>query len=145
MTYLNTFNPRRNGLNWPSSFGVLEKQLDSLFSDFPSLLELESASADQNVKLRWYQKDDGYLARLDLPGVRKDDISLQLEESYLEVKATRSFEGEGDESRSLDYRKRFKVPEDVDTQAIVATYEDGVLSLSLPKGEKAKPQQIKVG
>ena len=145
MTYLNTINSRRNPINWPASFGTLEKQLDSLFAGFPSFFDVEAVSsdfaADSGVKLRWYQKDDGYLARLDLPGVSKKDIGLEIEEGYLKVNARRDAE-EGE--ASFEYRKSFKVPDEVDVEKIAASYENGVLSLSLPKGERAKPRKIKI-
>lgn len=148
MTYLNTTNSRRNALNWPSSFGSLEKQLDSIFAGFPSLFEFQDLAGDfatsSAVKVRWYEKDDGYLARLDLPGIRKEDIALELEDGYLKVSATRKCESAETDEASYEYKKSFKIPEEVDAQKIAATYEDGVLSLNLPKGEKAKPRQISV-
>ncbi|MBK1878469.1 Hsp20/alpha crystallin family protein [Pelagicoccus mobilis] len=148
MTYLNSYNTRRNALNWPSSFGSLEKQLDSIFAGFPSFFDLEknvgSLGTESGVKVRWYEQGDGYLARLDLPGARKEDISLEIEDGYLKVTATRKFESDDKQGSSFEYSKSFNVPEDVDAEKISATYEDGVLSLNLPKGEKAKPRQISV-
>jgi len=148
MTYLNTTNSRRNPLGWPSRFGSFEKQFDSIFAGFPSLFDFQELSGDfandSTVKVRWYEKDDGYLARLDLPGVRKEDISLELEDGYLRVSASRTFEPAEKGDAAFEYRKNFKVPDEVEVTGIAATYEDGVLSLKLPKGEKAKPRQIRV-
>lgn len=149
MTYLIPKHTRRNALNWPSTFGSLEKQLDSLFAGLPNFFDLQDVAgdfaSDSAVKVRWYERDEGYLARLDLPGVRKDDIGLELEDGHLKVSATRTFESADAGEAKYEYSKRFKVPEEVDTQAISASYEDGVLSLNLPKGEKAKPRQISIG
>lgn len=148
MTYLNTTNSRRNALNWPASFGSLEKQLDSIFAGFPNLFDLDASAgdfaADSGVKVRWYEKDDGYLARLDLPGVRKEDISLELEDGYLKVGASRKFENGDKPEASCEYAKRFNVPDEVDLEKISANYEDGVLNLHMPKGEKAKPRRISI-
>lgn len=149
MTYL---SPNKNRLS-TFGFGNLDKQLDSLFGGLPSFFDLENDSffsvSSGGVKTRWYEKDDAYLVRMDLPGVNKGDISLELEDGVLSVTASRSFEtDEGDEKSeaksSFTYRKSIQVPETIQEDKIEASYEDGVLSLTLPKGEKAKPRQIKV-
>ncbi|EDY83686.1 Hsp20/alpha crystallin family [Verrucomicrobiia bacterium DG1235] len=151
MTYLSPYNSRLNTLNWPASFGSLDKQLDSLFAGFPSLFDLHDDAffsvPSGAVKTRWYEKDDSYMLRLDLPGVKKGDISLELENDALTVSATRKFEAADKDAKSegsFSYRKTIELPEGVEEEKIVANYDDGVLSLTLPKGEKAKPRQIEV-
>jgi len=145
MTYLNSYNTRRNALSWPSSFGSIEQQLDSLLASFPSFVDLEKTvgtfDSGSRVRARWYEKDDAYLVRFDLPGVAKDAIVLELEDGYLKVTASRKYE---QETPSVELESGFKVPEQVDAEKISAAYQDGVLSLTLPKAEKAKPRQIKL-
>lgn len=153
MTYITSNNTRRNAFDLPASFGFgsLEKQLDSLFSVIPGMFELSKSGAspsnEQAVKLRWYEKADAYLVRLDLPGVSKDDITIEIDDGSLQVAASRKFESDEkaeDSASALEYRRKFRLPELVREDAIVASYEDGVLSLTLPKTEKAKPRQIEV-
>lgn len=152
MTYLRTNTVRRNPLAWPLGFEDLEKQLGSLFAGLPSLAETEQGklkSLDkENAKLRWYEKPEAYLVRVDLPGVAKQDVAIELEDGVVEVSATRKFEVEAEseqQSASFQYCRSFRLPEGVLADEIAAHFENGVLSLTLPKSEKAKPRQIVVG
>lgn len=152
MTYLRTNNVRHNPLAWPLGFGDLEQQLGSLFAGLPGLLEAEQSKSTpvdkENAKLRWYEKPEAYLVRVDLPGVSKQDIAIELEDGALEVSATRKLgvdAEEQQESGSFHYRRSFRIPEGVLAEKIAAHFENGVLSLTLPKSEKAKPRQIVVG
>lgn len=151
MTYLSPYKTRLNALNWPAGFGGLDTQLDSLFASLPSFFALQdaakSAASSGVVKTRWYEKDDAYLVRLDLPGVKKGDISLELEDGTLTVSATRKTESEKEAAETaagFEYRTVFEVPDGVQEDKIEASYEDGVLNLSLPKSEKVQPRQISV-
>lgn len=149
MTYLSPYNTRRNAFELPSSFGSLEKQLDSLFSGLPGLFDLSNVAsktvAESPLKLRWYEKEDAYQVRLDLPGVSKEDISLEIEEGLLQVTAVRKFNSSGNEAdNSQELRKSVRLPEDVNEEAISATVENGVLSVNLPKSEKAQPRKISI-
>ncbi len=151
MTYLRTHNIRPNALNWPLGFGDIETQLDSLLAGLPSLFATqESASTGtpaREAKLRWYEKEDAYLVRIDLAGVKKEDISIELEDGTVSVSAIRKFEGKTDakDPSEAKYSRAFRVPEGVQDGKIDARFEDGVLSLTLPKVEKAQPRQISIG
>ncbi len=151
MTYLRTYNTRPNALNWPLGFGDIETQLDSLLAGFPSLFATqESASTEtpaRDAKLRWYEKEDAYLVRIDLAGVKKEDISIELEDGAVTVGAVRKFEAKADSKNpsEVKYSRAFRVPEGVQDGKIEARFEDGVLSLTLPKIEKAQPRQISIG
>ncbi len=151
MTYLRTNYARPNALNWPLGLGDIEKQLDTLFAGLPGLFD-QQANAPQarqarSAKLRWYEKADAYLVRIDLPGVKKDAVEIELEEGTVTVSAVRRLESKkGDEvSEEAKYAQAFRVPEEVQQDAIAANFEDGVLSLTLPKSEKAQPRQISIG
>lgn len=148
MTYLTPYNTRRNVFGLPAGFGSLEHQLGSLFAGLPGFFEPAvqgtGAGGDQTIKLRWYEKPDAYLVRLDLPGVAKENIELELEDGTMQVSATRIFEQDSQDEGKLVYRRTFRLPETVQDEAIVASVENGVLSLHLPKSEKAKPRHIRI-
>ncbi len=151
MTYYRTNNTRSNALNWPLGFGDIEKELNTLFAGLPGLFEVQGDSAKtsgtRDAKLRWYEKSEAYLVRIDLAGVKKDAISIELEDGSVAVSAVRKFETK-DDSKAADevkYSRTFRVPEGVEDGAIEASFEDGVLSLTLPKIEKVQPRQISVG
>ncbi len=97
-----------------------------------------------------YEKDDVYVLRFDLPGVSKEDIDLTVENNVLTVKAQRELEDTvganwiirerptGIHSRSVRLGQRLDVTE------IGANYENGVLLVSIPIKEEAKPHKIEV-
>lgn len=150
MTYLRTNNTRPNALHWPLGLGDLEKQLDTIFAGLPAFFDVqEGASAQgqraQDAKLRWYEKADAYLVRVDLPGVKKEDASIELEDGTVTVSAVRKLEAAGSEqAKEVRYEKAFRVPEGVSEAGISGRFEDGVLSLTLPKTEKAQPRSISI-
>lgn len=89
---------------------------------------------------------DSYLLETDLPGFRKDDIHLDLNGDTLTLSAERKNESESKEGNCIrtersygSFTRSFDVSE-VDTGAISAKYEDGVLRLTLPKKDKALPE-----
>lgn len=88
-----------------------------------------------------FEGKSGLVVMADLPGVKKEDLSLALDKAVLTVTATRK----GD---SLDvstvYKRQFALPREVDLEQIQAKLEKGVLTLTLPRAEAAKPRQIQV-
>jgi len=150
--YLNPINNRYNSCGFPSAFNSLDKQIEALFAGFPAVFDSEVSgsysSSSGTVATRWYESDEAYLLRFDLPGVARQDISVALEDGGLSVAAERRFESgsdeEGEARSAYTYRKSVELPESVEEDKIAAKYENGVLSLTVPKGEKAKPRQIEV-
>lgn len=99
-------------------------------------------------------KDNGneYLLEADLPGFKKEDIDVNLENNYLTIKAERKVENEEKDKKGRYIRcersygsfvRSFDVS-DVDTDKITASYEDGVLKLNMPKKENALPAAKKL-
>ncbi|MEM9226660.1 MAG: Hsp20/alpha crystallin family protein, partial [Verrucomicrobiota bacterium] len=97
------------------------------------------------------EHDHGFTVEVYVPGVGKDGVSVSYEDDVLDVTAKRgdSQVPEGwkllrREIPQADYRLRLKVNLPVDADQISAKVEDGLLTLSLPKAEEAKPRQIAV-
>jgi HSP20 family protein len=95
--------------------------------------------------------DQEYRILLDLPGIRSEDLELNLEQQTLTVKAERSLElPEGFTSRrsersgKLAYARTFRLGNGVDTDEIKANLKDGVLEVTLPKSEQSLPRKIEV-
>lgn len=94
--------------------------------------------------------EDGLHLYLDLPGVQKDSLEVGAEQSTLSVKARRVYEES--QSQTTHRRERpqgtfsrsFNVPAAYDLEAVKASYEDGVLHLTVPRSERAKPRKINV-
>jgi len=91
-----------------------------------------------------YEDADNYHVRVELPGLRKEDIRVELENAVLTVAATRVDKSQDGESRT-EYNRSLAVPEGIDPAKVQAAYENGVLTVTLPKPEGRKPRQIKVG
>ncbi len=93
--------------------------------------------------------ENEYLVELDMPGVDKDGIEVTTEGNELTIIGRRKSElPESElcycESALADYRRVFEIGPDVDTAKINAEMKQGVLTLRLPKSEKAKPKHIEV-
>jgi HSP20 family protein len=93
---------------------------------------------------------DAYEVRVELPGVRKDSVNVNIDKDVLTIRAQRKpVAGEGwktlhRELREFDYGLRLKLNAPVNDVALSAKLEDGVLVLSLPIKEAAKPRTIAV-
>lgn len=95
------------------------------------------------------ETNDEFVVTTDLPGVRKEDISIQAVGSQLIIAADRKYQ---ETERRVDlqeryfgpFERKFNLPSDIDSENIEASYENGVLTVCLPKAEKAKPKRIEI-
>ncbi len=90
-----------------------------------------------------FEDGNNYYARLELPGMKKDQINVELENAVLTVSGT-SREETGDRKESFSFNRSVSVPDEVDLGKVRAGYEDGVLTVTMPKKEARKPKQIAV-
>jgi len=96
------------------------------------------------------EEKDHFLLDLEMPGVRKEDLEVTVENNELTVIGRRK-DGElrGElvyrESRPLDYRRVFDLDPSIDAGKITAKIEQGIVKLTLPKAESVKPRKIPVG
>ncbi len=120
---------------------------------------------DENVGRPWAQADstkwypavdvleskDSYLIRAELPGMKREDFKLEVNDGTLTLSGERKPEkpAEGVEYRHVErvnakFWRTFSLPETVKHDGIEATYKDGVLEVRVPKAEAAKPRQIEI-
>ncbi|MGZ3805671.1 MAG: Hsp20/alpha crystallin family protein, partial [Pseudobdellovibrionaceae bacterium] len=93
------------------------------------------------------ENDEMYMISADLPGVKKDDVKIDLSGNTLKISGERSKElkEEGYRERSYGrFSRSFSLPQSVDTKKVEAHFEDGVLRVILPKSEAASTQEIKI-
>ena len=93
------------------------------------------------------ETESHYLVSMDVPGVSKDQIQIEVHDGTLRVTAERKdrFERKGSSSRQYGkWQRSFTLPQGMDAEHIEASCEDGVLRIALPKSEAAKPRQIKI-
>lgn len=86
------------------------------------------------------ETDAGYLMAVDLPGVRKEDLKIEVVEQTLTVTGERK-RGDGDGQKVFC---RFAIPASADTAKIEANLENGVLEIAMPKAEAAKPRTVQI-
>ena len=97
-----------------------------------------------------YEKDGVYTLKFDLPGVSNDDIDLTVENKTLTVKAQRRFEDTVGANWMLRERatgihsRTVRLGDRLDASQVAASYDDGVLTVTIPVKEEAKPQKIEV-
>ena len=98
-----------------------------------------------------FETEEALTVVLEMPGVSRDNVDINVEEGVLTVEGRIDFSKyEGlrpvySEYNVGPYRRSFRVSSQVDQDRISAEMQDGVISLTLPKAEKAKPRRIKVG
>ncbi|MGI8431709.1 MAG: Hsp20/alpha crystallin family protein [Chthoniobacterales bacterium] len=139
---------------WPSfdRWANLRDEMNSLFE-----LPLASASGRQaqlfngwNPALDLYQDADNVSAVVELPGMRKEDIEISLHDGTLTVAGERqSAPGEDEKAERTErfsgkFRRSVTLPTRIDAGKVSATYKDGILTVTLPKAEEAKPKKIEV-
>lgn len=97
-----------------------------------------------------YRADDHYVVHFDLPGVDPGSVDLSVEDNMLTVEAQRSTRSE-DQGEAIvlerptgTYRRQLVVGDGLDTEAVTATYDEGVLTVTIPVHEKAKPRKIDI-
>jgi len=97
-----------------------------------------------------YQNNDNVIAVVELPGMRKEDIDISLHDGMLTIAGERqssSSEGENAERTerfSGKFRRSITLPTRVDADKVSASYKDGILTVTLPKSEEAKPKKVEV-
>ena len=131
----------------PSIFGenLLEDWMDFPRMEFPDIdRKLYGKHASHVMKTDVHEHEEGYEIDIDLPGFKKDEIKLSLENGYLSVQANKSLDKEDknkkgrlirQERYSGSMQRSFYVGEHMDEEDIRAKFEDGVLKLSVPKKE----------
>jgi HSP20 family protein len=98
-----------------------------------------------------YDKEDQLVIQAELPGVKKEDIDVRVEDNMLMLSGKREREREVKEEgyyRSERYfgnfGRTFRLPSTVASEKIDASFKDGILTIAMPKAEEAKPTQIRV-
>ena len=150
MTTLTRFVPFRSPL---ADVAVLQNRLNSIFSDFarPDGEQESLAMGNFIPPVDVYEDEHTLVLKLEVPGIKQEDLDVRVENQTLTVKGERKFEkNEKEENfhrierRYGTFARTFTLPQTVDTNVPKARYEHGVLTISLPKKEAAKPKQVKV-
>lgn len=126
------------------------RMLDQTFKDFFGGEETTSRGWLPPVDIR---ETDGALALMvELPGLKREDVEITLENNVLTIRGERKFEKDLDQEnyhrieRSYGaFSRSFTLPSNVAADQVEAKFEDGVLKIELPKREEARPRRIDIG
>lgn len=98
-----------------------------------------------------FETPDSIVMKAELPGVSRDNIDIQVQDNTLTLKGERKFEHEVKEENYLRversygaFQRTFNLPTGVQQGKIKAVFKDGVLEVTMPKAEEAKPTQVKI-
>lgn len=115
----------------------------SLGQFFGSLPEFMTAGSAGHLAADIHEDKDNYFAQFEVPGVKKEDVKVELNNQLLTVTVEKKEKnGEGEKSYMLT--RSVSVPDGVKADAITAKLEHGVLSVALPKAEHRKPKTIEI-
>lgn len=120
----------------------LENEIGRLFDSALSGLTGQAALGTQFPVDLFEDKDNTYV-RADLPGVTRDDINVEMVGDYLTITAARK-QKTGNEEESFSFSRSITIPEHVQADKVSAGYENGVLTVTLPKREEAKPRKVNI-
>jgi HSP20 family protein len=123
-----------------------------LFEDAVNRLFTEPAARPWAPAVDILETENELVLRADLPDVNLKDVNIQVDQGTLSIKGERKFErveGKGTGYHRIErsygeFQRYFTLPETVDTERIKADYKAGVLTVTLPKKEVAKPKTIKI-
>ena len=102
-----------------------------------------SVAPEGRAETNVWEDEGKYVASFDLPGVKKEDVKLEVQDRSLSLTATRKDARPGSD-KVFTYTRRLSLPRTVATDKIEAQLEAGVLTLTLPKVEAAQPRTIAV-
>lgn len=115
--------------------------LPSLSHFFNNLSEVFPGVPGDKLAVDVHEDKDAYHASFEVPGVKKEDVKIELDNGLLTVSAEKR-EKSGDNESSFSLTRSVSVPDGVNAEAITARLEDGILRVTLPKAEHSKPRSI---
>ncbi len=132
--------------NNPTSYS---NDWDSFFADpfraFAPLLVNRATSAHQhpNSGVEWYEDDESFHARIELPGVAKEQLQLDAEDGLVRIGFTKEIR-RGEVVDTESFERHLRTPEGTDLSGAEAKLENGILELTFPKAPERKPVTIRV-
>ncbi len=136
-------------------FGAMDlfrNRLDRVFSEYDRGGHVPSfwRASESGPKTNLYDTGEAFEVRVEVPGIAKEDLAIKIQGNYLELSGSRKLavpEGYAVHRRERGestFTRSFTLPAEVDGDKVDAQLKDGVLVLTLPKAEAAKPRQITI-
>ena len=126
----------------------MDETMNRLWRGFSSIPD---GNEDWNISLDVIERPDEIVVKASVPGVKPETIDLAIEENTLTIRAERKPDFEDDKSIYLiqerptgSFYRALRLPDTVDANKVQSTYENGILTIVLPKAEEKKKKQIKI-
>ena len=131
----------------------LQDQLNRLFDEtFSRGRSAESEMGTWAPAVDIYETEQELVLKADLPEVNQQEIDIRIENNMLTIRGERKFHNEVSQDNYLrveraygPFSRSFSLPNTLNTEAIKADYQNGVLSIRMPKREESRPKQIRIG
>ena len=131
--------------------------MDSIFKfdpDFDRMIRCTTSGIDRHgfsgARTDLYETPEAFKITADLPGMEKDNIRVVVEDNLLTISGKRKEEPKDDahmvwsERRSGSFSRSFRLADNIDTAHVSADYTNGILTITLPKKEEAKPREVEI-
>ena len=135
----------------PFRTNSLQNQLSRLFNEAFERPSDESSITTWAPAVDIFETEHELVVKTDLPDIKPEELDIRVENNILTIRGERKFEKKVNESNYLRveraygaFSRSFSLANTVNSEAIKAEYKSGVLALTIPKREEAKPKQIKV-
>lgn len=140
-TFLNTLNEDINA--------ILQKSFDNMFPEYIFHKELNGMAMPVDVK----EYEDNYCLKIELPGINKENINIDINKSYVKIEAKKEIEKEEDDKKHKYHKSEFRYgnysrtlyfPYEISTENATAELKHGILQLNLPKLHKDNQETKKL-
>ena len=139
------FNPFSDAVGFQS-------EMNRLFDDFfPARREGNGNTALWHPTVDVHEDEHSYLIDAELPGLKKEDVKVNFQDGVLTISGERKYENESKEKNAHrverfygKFSRTFNFPSTINGDGISASYDNGVLKITVPKAEEVKPRQIAV-
>ncbi len=126
-----------------SPWSGLESEIDRLFET--AMGDFASPAFEHRFPVDLYEDKDNTYVRAELPGLARDDINVEVVNGYLSINGNcKVTDDDGKVTESFSLNRSIALPESVQADRVSATYENGVLNVTLPKREEAKPKKVTI-
>jgi len=125
------------------------RRVAPFYADFDKLANEAEGTWHPSVDIS--ENENAFVLKAELPGVNREDINIDINHKTLTLKGEKKFEEKTEKENYVrversygSFSRTFALSDKVDTENVKASYKDGVLEVTLPKKEEAKPKEIKV-
>jgi HSP20 family protein len=147
------WNPLRDVRAWHpvTNFANMQREFDCMLDRFRSDIWEEEVSKTLMPAVDIIEKENDFDIKIELPGVDKKDVKITVQKDVLTIKGEKKQENEnkGESYYRVErcygtFQRSFTLPSSVTSDNINASYDNGILTINIPKVEEAKPKEIEV-